>query len=123
MYWIGSCLKDAIGDERKDMDHFDDLLLGGLQWLWFALGLLETGAGRFYMPAWPRKTSIPDLEAKLLHGFVRWVEPLMTLRDHYKGHWASNILTLAHCGITYADFDYAGGDLRQALLLAGAIKE
>jgi hypothetical protein len=126
MYWLGNCLKDAVHDESKDIERFNCLLIDGLEWFWFALGLLEHGSGSFYLQRLQRKTPVSDLEAKLLKGFCRWVGPFMALKEHYRGPWATNILTLARwgaMGLTYADFEHAGGDLKQALVLAGVFDD
>jgi hypothetical protein len=134
-YWIGELLNDIVCDAEGDkvdvIEHMDRLMMDGLHWFWFALGLLETN-GDIFLQAWPRKRPLDDARRDIFSGFVSWLPEIVALSKRYNfddsyRSWVSNILHSAprECGFTStsAFTSHHGGDIIQALLSTGAIEE
>jgi hypothetical protein len=85
MYVIGEAYKDLafkyMSPGVEGMDEFDDLLLEAMRHLWFLIGLLEGGGGRFNLTRFPRSRSIIHVLHDYLNRFAFWLPELIDLED------------------------------------------
>jgi hypothetical protein len=141
MYVVGEGFKkvalDAVPLGPTEMDIFDILLLEGMNWLWFTIGLLEIGGGRFNLSDFPRSRPIMEVLYDYVDRFAYWLPELIQLEcvlrddfnlvqtdDSYRCPWAINIVSLAaDCGVELPfEASESGEVLVESLLRTGLIE-
>jgi hypothetical protein len=142
MYAVGEAFKklamDAMPPGPEGVDQFDALLLEGMKWLWFTIGLLEIGGGRFNLSNFPRSRPIIDVLYDYVDQFAYWLPELVELEpllyddlrmiaestEGYRFPWALNIVSLAaDCGVTLPIESSSSGEiLVDSLLQTGLIE-
>jgi hypothetical protein len=141
MYAVGEGFKkvamDAMAPGPEGLDEFDSLLLDGMKWLWFTIGLLESGGGRFNLTNFPRTRPIIEVLYDYIDRFAYWLPDLVdceaVLQDDfwfadsqygYRCPWAFSIVALAaDCGVELPfEASESGEVLLESLLRTGLIE-
>jgi hypothetical protein len=141
MYVIGegfvNVAKKTMPPGPEGLDEFDSLLLDGMKWLWFMIGLFESGGGRFNLSWFPRSRPIIDVLYDYVDRFAYWLPELLeleaVLQDDfwfaesqygYRCPWAFSIVALAaDCGVELPyEASESGEVLLESLLRTGLIE-
>ncbi len=94
MYVVGPAFKDIFFKLTPApfgphyMEKFDKLLLEGMKNLWFIIGLLEGGNGRFNLSYFPRTGPTLDVLYDYVDRFAYWLPELLELEDFYVDDFA-----------------------------------
>lgn len=142
MYVVGEGVKkvamDVMGPGPEGVDEFDFLLLEGMKWLWFTIGLFEIGDGRFNLSNFARTRPIIDVLYDYVDRFAYWLPELVELESvmyddfrfaesngGYRCPWAFSIVALAaDCGVELPyEASESGKVLVKSLLRTGLIEQ